>query len=100
MRFYKLALGAAILAVGVTGHTPLSGSSAQAANVARMKAVCRARASNVMRYRLPDISTKYEGQRVNGTHAVNGTARSRGRSHTFQCSFNRSGQRIIRFVVN
>ena len=65
-----------------------------------MMAQCRARAGKALRTRLPDIDTKYEGQRTDGTHAVNGTASVDGRTRTFQCSFNRAGSRIIRFVVN
>jgi len=30
---------------------------------------------------------KYEGQRVDKTHAVNGSVRVSGRRETFQCSF-------------
>jgi hypothetical protein len=71
-----------------------------AASPAIMMAQCRARAGEVLRTRLPDIETKYEGQRVDGTHAVNGTAYRGGRAETFQCSFDRAGNRIVRFVVN
>lgn len=74
--------------------------SAKAAEPGRMMQECRIRAGQQFRTRLPNIDTKYEGQRVDGTHAVNGTAIFRGRTETFQCSFNRSGRRIIRFIVN
>lgn len=70
------------------------------ASVERMMAVCRNRAHEILRTRIPEIETKYEGQRVDGTHAVNGTAYIRGKGETFQCSFDRSGRRIVRFVVN
>lgn len=65
-----------------------------------MMAQCRARAAQTLGVRMPDIETKYEGQRTDGTHAVNGTARPGGRERTFQCSFGPGGQRIVRFVVN
>lgn len=65
-----------------------------------MMAQCRARAAQTLGFRMPDIETKYEGQRTDGTHAVNGTARSGGRERTFQCSFGPGGQRIINFVAN
>jgi integrase len=65
-----------------------------------MMAQCRARAGKALRMRLPDIETKYEGQRVDGTHAVNGTAYLAASTKTFQCSFNRAGTVIVRFVVN
>ena len=66
----------------------------------RMMQECRVRAGEVLRTRLPNIETKYEGQRTDGTHAVNGTARFDGRTTTFQCSFNRPGTQIVNFVVN
>ncbi len=75
-------------------------SAALAKTPGRMMQECRVRAHEVLHTRLPDIDTKYEGQRTDGTHAVNGTAWIRGRTETFQCSFNRSGRRIIQFIVN
>jgi integrase len=83
------------------GLVTMQGSvEAIAATPEIMMAQCRARAGEVFSARLPDIDTKYEGQRTDGTHAVNGTAIFRGRTETFQCSFDRAGKRIIRFVVN
>lgn len=76
------------------------GGVANAKTPARMMQECRARAHEVLHTRLPNIETKYEGQRTDGTHAVNGTAWIRGRSETFQCSFNRRGRRIMQFIVN
>ncbi|MGE0054730.1 MAG: hypothetical protein AB7S74_11005 [Hyphomicrobium sp.] len=75
-------------------------TSAQAMTSSQMMQECRIRAGHEFRTRLPNIDTKYEGQRVDGTHAVNGTAIFDGRTETFQCSFNRSGNKIIKFVVN
>lgn len=65
-----------------------------------MMAVCRDRAHQILRTQLPNVEVKYEGQRVDGTHAVNGSAFIHGIHETFQCSFNRSGTRIVHFVVN
>jgi hypothetical protein len=66
-----------------------------------MRATCRRRAASEFRVQAGTVQvTTYEGQRVDGTHAVNGSANVRGRNRTFQCSFDRSGTRIIRFVVN
>jgi hypothetical protein len=77
-----------------------AGSSGNASSAESMKATCRSRAHEILRARLPNIETKYEGQRADGTHAVNGTAFVAGRAETFQCSFNRSGSKIVGFVVN
>lgn len=38
------------------------------------------------------IDLKYEGQRTDGTHAVNGVARS---GMTFQCSFGPHGHKVV-----
>jgi len=97
MRFTKLFLTA--VAVGVIATQPNIIALA-ATSPAIMMAQCRAHAGKFFKARLPDIDTKYEGQRTDGTHAVNGTAIFRGRTETFQCSFDRAGRRIIRFVVN
>lgn len=75
-------------------------SAVHAQSPQRMMQECRIRAHEVLHTRLPNVDTKYEGQRTNGTHAVNGSATIRGRKETFQCSFNRAGRRIVRFVVN
>ena len=70
------------------------------ANPGRMMAICRDRAVHVFHLRAGDVETKYEGQRTDGTHAVNGTAYMRGHEETFQCSFNSSGSSIVQFIVN
>lgn len=75
-------------------------SAAIAETPEEMMAHCRNRAHKQLNMRLPDIETKYEGQRTDGTHAVNGTARNDARTVTFQCSFNKRGRKIVDFVVN
>ncbi len=42
---------------------------------------------------------KYNGQRVDGTHAVNGRIFLETRSEDFACSFERSGQRMVEFFA-
>lgn len=65
-----------------------------------MMASCRDRAAHVFHVRLPSVDTKFEGQRVDGTYAVNGTAYLRGYEETFQCSFAADGRTIDQFIVN
>ncbi len=60
---------------------------------------CRARAVVVFGAQFEAISATYEGQRTDGTHAVNASVNVRG-PETFQCSFGRDGYRIERFIVN
>jgi hypothetical protein len=74
--------------------------TASASTPSRMMAECRSYAGKALGARLPDIETKYEGQRTDRTHAVNGTARVASRIETFQCTFNPAGTRVTRFVVN
>lgn len=76
----------------------LSIDGAAAASQAEMMALCRERAHATFRLRLPDIETSYEGQRVDGTHAVNGTAYLPAGARSFQCSFSADGRRIVRWV--
>jgi hypothetical protein len=74
-------------------------AAAEAASPEYMMAKCRARAHELLRTRLPNIEVKYEGQRTDGTHAVNGSAHIGNLHEDFQCSFNRRGTRIVNFTV-
>jgi hypothetical protein len=74
--------------------------SAFAESPQQMMADCRSRGAQALKTRMPNVETKYEGQRTDGTHAVNGTARIRQNVTTFQCSFNPAGSRIVNFIVN
>ncbi|MEP4293644.1 MAG: lysozyme inhibitor LprI family protein [Rhizobiaceae bacterium] len=69
-------------------------------NPGEMMAQCRERAAGIFHIRLHNVETKYEGQRTDGTHAVNGTAYLRQGSDTFQCSFDAAGSAIVQFIVN
>lgn len=87
-------------AVGLGFAALVASVPATAASPDEMMGHCRERAHKVLNTRLPDIATKYEGQRTDGTHAVNGTTTIHGVVETFQCSFNKNGSKIIHFVVN
>lgn len=75
-------------------------SAAPESNPDTMMAICRDRAAQVFHVRAPNVETKYEGQRTDGTHAVNGTTYLRDVEETFQCSFDAAGRSIVQFVVN
>ncbi|MGB7205313.1 MAG: lysozyme inhibitor LprI family protein [Anderseniella sp.] len=101
-RLYQMRLGqlhAEVDVDGNDGNGALAGSGGNA-NPGRMMAICRDRAVHVFHIRAGDVETKYEGQRTDGTHAVNGTVFIRRHNETFQCSFNSSGSQIVQFVVN
>lgn len=71
-----------------------------AANTSSMLSACKSRAASAYRTSPGNIVVKYEGQRTDGTHAVNGTYETDKLINTFQCSFNRNGNRIVNFVKN
>ena len=73
---------------------------AQAADAESMKGICRERAAQVFGVPANTVEVKYEGERIDKTHAVNGSALVRGENVTFQCSFEPQGQRIAKFIVN
>ncbi|MCB1377303.1 MAG: hypothetical protein KDK89_02865 [Alphaproteobacteria bacterium] len=83
----------------ITGKVA-DGSAGSSGSPADMMAACRIRAHEILRTKLGNIETKYEGQRTDGTHAVNGMAMINGIDETFQCSFNASGHKIVHFIVN
>jgi proteasome lid subunit RPN8/RPN11 len=85
MKFAGLAL--------VAGATSLP---AFAADQSRMMSVCNTYAARHLHVSTSDIvDVKYEGQRTDGTHAVNGSAAN---GQTFQCSFNKAGTHVVRWV--
>ena len=72
---------------------------AAAADEEHMLDQCRAYAASHLRVDAGVINVKYEGQRTDGTHAVNGDTES-SPPLTFQCSFNSTGNRIVRWVYH
>ncbi|MEZ5811377.1 MAG: hypothetical protein R3D45_08175 [Rhizobiaceae bacterium] len=69
---------------------------AMAADEAQMMSTCNTYAARHLGVSTSDIATvTYEGQRTDGTHAVNGETTS---GQTFQCSFNRSGTHVVQWV--
>lgn len=87
----------AMLFVGAWAVLP---TSSLAETPEQMMAICRNHAGKEIKMRLPDISTKYEGQRTDGTHAINGTASNDKRTVTFQCTFDKLGKKIVAFIKN
>jgi len=88
----------ALLAVAGLG---LASSAATAAvDVNNMVGECRARASAIFGAEVNAVQVKYEGQRSDRTHAVNGSVFVRGQNETFQCNFQRDGYTWKTFIVN
>lgn len=79
---------AALAMVAMAGAQP-----AFAADEATMMSMCNTYAAHHLHLTTSDIlDLKYEGQRTDGTHAVNGNAAN---GQTFQCSFNSSGKHVV-----
>lgn len=68
-------------------------SAGHAADESGMMAKCNTYAAHHLHLSTSDIAeVTYQGQRTDGTHAVNGSATN---GQTFQCSFNKSGTRVV-----
>jgi hypothetical protein len=74
--------------------------TAQAVDVENMLGECRVRAATIFGTEVDAVQVKYEGQRTDKTHAVNGSVLVRGQRETFQCSFERNGYTWKQFIVN
>lgn len=82
-----------ILAIALTVTAIGTGHAALAADEAQMMSGCNSYAARHLGVSASDIANvTYQGQRVDGTHAVNGETTS---GQTFQCSFNRSGTHVV-----
>lgn len=83
-------------AFGVIAATVIAFSDtapAQAADQSKMLSICDRYAARHLGVSTADIiNLSYQGKRVDGTHAVNGST-TRGQS--FQCSFNTSGTHVV-----
>jgi hypothetical protein len=79
----------ALLGLGVS-------QPALAADEAQMMTTCNTYAARHLGVSASDIvDLKYQGQRTDGTHAVNGSAAN---GQTFQCSFNRAGTHVVHWT--
>lgn len=75
----------------------LAGShAALAADEAQMMSTCNTYAARHLGVSTSEIATlTYQGQRTDGTHAVNGETTG---GQTFQCSFNKAGTHVVQWV--
>ena len=73
--------------------------AAQAADVEFMLDKCRRFAAKHLNVSTDIVNVKYEGQRTDKTHAVNGSTES-APPLTFQCSFRADGQKVASFVFH
>lgn len=87
-----------IAAAALTVLMPLSASTGwAAADESTMMSMCNTYAAKKLHVSTMDIAdVKYEGQRTDGTHAVNGTTTS---GQTFQCTFNKAGTKVKKWFA-
>ena len=74
-------------------------SSAKAASPEYMMEDCRNNSQIFFQDFEARSETKYEGQRTDGTHAINGTIYLETRSENFQCSYNAKGDTMVDFYA-
>lgn len=79
-------------------NTPASAARADGSPEAMVEK-CRGRIAAIFGVGFDQVQASYQGERTDGTHAVNGSIPSRG-NETFQCSYARGGQRIEYVIVN
>ena len=89
MNQYRQRVVFALLAWGASQPVP----AADEAQMMSARNIYAARHLGVSTSDIVDL--KYEGQRTDGTHAVNGSAAN---GQTFQCSFNRAGTHVVHWT--
>jgi hypothetical protein len=75
------------------------GNAALAASPEYMLEDCKYSAKVFFQEYEAGVEAKYEGQRADGTHAVNGTIQLETRGEDFQCSYNAAGDTLVGFVA-
>lgn len=88
--------GAIVAGIALIATTPVYAQT----NTSAMLSTCKNRGAAAYGTARRQVVVKYEGQRTDGTHAVNGTYRTPKVIYTFQCSFNHRGNRIVKFIKN
>jgi uncharacterized protein YgiM (DUF1202 family) len=76
------------------------GQQAQAQSRSNMINDCAGNAQNFFGDYEARTDTQYNGQRTDGTHAINGRIFLETRSADFACSYDRSGTRMVAFFVD
>lgn len=84
-----------LLSLGLVA--PLSGAIGQP--VGSMLDACSAVGRTYFRDGLARTDMRYDGQRVDGTHAVNGQIVLETRAEPFSCSFGPNGRRMVEFFA-
>lgn len=89
----------AAMAVGAALNTFLAVSPVAAQSREFMMNECSSAGQTYFRDFTAGTEMQYNGQRVDGTHAINGRIYLETRFEDFACSYNRSGTRIVEFFA-
>lgn len=82
----------------ITALCILAPAAVQAqARISDMMSNCQFEAARRLGGDVANSAAKYEGQRTDGTHAINGSIRLNGRSANFQCSYASNGYDLVDF---
>lgn len=92
--FAKIASSLAIVSVFALPQIALADP-----DIPAMLSHCEKAASHRLGVRISDTTVKSEGQRTDGTNVINGTIGGDD-NQRFQCSFNKSGDRLANFWTN
>ena len=74
-------------------------NSAMAASPEYMMEDCKGSAQVYFQNYQALSEVKFEGQRADGIHAVNGTIHLKSRDEDFQCSYNTAGDTLVDFIA-
>jgi uncharacterized protein YgiM (DUF1202 family) len=85
---------------GCIAGAALAGAAAQAQSIDFMQNECSSVAQTFYRDFTATTAMKYNGRRVDGTHAINGTIYLETRAADFACSYNSSGRRMVEFFAD
>jgi hypothetical protein len=89
------------LIIGVAAGTfCAAGAAAFAQSPEYMTEDCRLASQQFYKEFEARTEAKYEGQRTDGTHAVNGTIYLENRSTSFSCSYNAKGDALVEFFAD
>ena len=83
----------------IVGAASLTANIASAQSPDYMVEDCRLASQQFYQDFQARTQAKYEGQRTDGTHAVNGTIYLENRSAYFSCSYNSAGNKLVEFFA-
>lgn len=97
--FFSLRHFSLVMLLACLSLAGVAASPAQAQSQGLMLGECAHAAQGYFRNYEAQTDMKYNGRRVDGTHAINGNIYLETRMESFACSYSPDGTRMIRFFV-